>query len=68
MVLGWYAESYANAKDRDPAGPDSGTLRVLRGGGWFDDPDFCRAAIRYRGSPDSRLYYFGFRVGVFAAP
>ncbi len=36
--------------------------RVLRGGAWYDDPDDCRAAFRYYGTPVDRSYYLGFRV------
>lgn len=36
--------------------------RVLRGGAWNLNPDFCRAAFRYFNSPDFRNYNFGFRV------
>lgn len=34
----------------------------LRGGSWFVDGYYCRSAVRYYFSPDSRLNYFGFRV------
>jgi formylglycine-generating enzyme required for sulfatase activity len=60
----WYADSYADAKNQDPAGPDSGTLRVLRGGGWSDTPLHCRSAFCDRDSPDYRSYRIGFRVAV----
>ncbi|OWK36969.1 serine/threonine kinase [Fimbriiglobus ruber] len=35
---------------------------LLRGGGWDSDPDYCLAACRFRSSPDSRVFSFGFRV------
>ncbi|MEI7837281.1 MAG: formylglycine-generating enzyme family protein, partial [Planctomycetota bacterium] len=60
----WFADSYTNAGTRDPQGADSGTLRVLRGGGWYGDPLICRSANRCRGTPVIRLYCFGFRVAV----
>ncbi len=67
----WYADSYANlptgqagAKNQDPAGPDSGSSRVLRGGSWCYDPAFCRSAYRSWGAPDFRFYGVGFRVSV----
>ena len=43
----WYDSSYyANSPSSAPQGPGSGTYRVLRGGGWYDDPEFLRVAGR----------------------
>ena len=36
--------------------------RVLRGGSWFNSPDFLRSAFRIRGHLDYRDYCIGFRV------
>jgi formylglycine-generating enzyme required for sulfatase activity len=60
----WHADSYANAKNQDPTGPDSGSGRVLRGGCWDDNPPHCRSAYRDGSSPDYRYRYLGFRVAV----
>jgi formylglycine-generating enzyme required for sulfatase activity len=60
----WYTSSYANAQEKDPAGPAKGTYRVLRGGGWANTPLDCRSAIRYRYTPDYRIGDLGFRVAV----
>ena len=38
-----------------------GSYRVLRGGGWFDEPWSCRASVRRRTHPTSRLDDLGFR-------
>ena len=46
-----------------PKGPASSNLRALRGGSWYLDADFCRAAYRLWINPASRDY-FGFRVVV----
>ena len=44
----WYgAEYYARSPIDDPTGPDSGAVRVLRGGSWFVRPFFSRSATRY---------------------
>jgi formylglycine-generating enzyme required for sulfatase activity len=39
-----------------------GTYRVLRGGGWFDEPWSCRAGVRRRSHPTFRVDDVGFRV------
>lgn len=52
---------YAKSPKRNPAGPDSGVSRIIRGGGWFDLPYFIRSAGRTNKNPldmDSRI---GFR-------
>ena len=34
LQIGIVTDYYLNSPDRDPTGPDSGSYRVLRGGGW----------------------------------
>ncbi len=46
---------------RDPLGPETGSWRVLRGGGWYGYARYCRSAFRYRDTSDNRGYYLGFR-------
>lgn len=36
--------------------------RSLRGGSWYDSPNYCRSASRYRGVTVRRFFNFGFRV------
>jgi len=61
----WRGEDYyANSPKTDPQGPDTGSLRVLRGGSWGDHPEDCRSAYRLRDSPDHRNDALGFRVAV----
>jgi len=61
----WYDESYyASSPDTDPAGPATGTLRLLRGGSWYDggiSGDLCRSAARSLFDPVSRMSTIGFR-------
>ena len=58
----WYApDAYAKA---DAGGPAAGTQRVLRGGSWYDTPQYCRAANRARSAPGDRANDHGFRVVV----
>ncbi|WP_197442846.1 formylglycine-generating enzyme family protein [Lignipirellula cremea] len=60
----WFDENaYGNTKRIDPTGPDSGSKRVHRGGGWSSAPERCRSASRV--SRDHSTYrgcYLGFRV------
>ena len=46
----------------DPVGPGGGSDRVLRGGGWRNDPVFCRSAFRFNDVPLNRSGRLGFRV------
>jgi len=62
----WYADSYANAKNQDPAGPDSGSQRVYRGGSWYINPQNCRSAYRSWSYPGSVRFDNGFRVVVLS--
>jgi formylglycine-generating enzyme required for sulfatase activity len=39
-----------------------GSYRVLRGGGWFDEPWSCRASVRRRSHPTYRIDDVGFRL------
>jgi len=59
----WYDSGYyAKAPNRNPAGPASGTTRVLRGGSWRSyDPFGLRASYRGHRTPGCRSNYTGFR-------
>src|SRR5262249_52955079 len=57
----WYGD-YPPGKVRDPAGPDKGENRVMRGGGWDFVAETCRAASRGRVSPSDRIDDVGFRL------
>lgn len=59
----WYGSSYYSNGATDPRGPASGTNRVGRGGYWFFNSWYCRAAARNDGlNPDTAYAGFGFRV------
>jgi formylglycine-generating enzyme required for sulfatase activity len=61
----WFAaDYYAKSAAADPLGPDTGTMRVLRGSSWCDgEPGCFRCAYRYQGrAPDFRDFSLGFRV------
>ena len=53
---------YEAGKQADPAGPTTGTYRVLRGGSWGSDADACRSAFRLYYTPGLRFTFVGFRV------
>lgn len=57
----WFGE-YGTKHRVDPAGPESGTNRIRRGGSWFGDMHLCRSANRNYGHPASRYRTTGFRV------
>ena len=46
----------------DPVGPNGGSDRGLRGGGWGINQDGCRSAYRYDVVPSFRRSALGFRV------
>jgi formylglycine-generating enzyme required for sulfatase activity len=59
----WYGSSYySNGAQTDPAGPASGTNRVLRGGSWYQSAGYARSAFRNTGNPYTRVDYVGFRL------
>ena len=58
----WYGD-YRTEPLSDPRGPDSGSMRVMRGGGWSCDVAGCRSASRGWDRPDiSAFLYVGVRV------
>jgi formylglycine-generating enzyme len=63
-VSDWYdAGYYATDTVHNPRGPESGTLRIVRGGSWVsDDLDMLRCAYRHKVPPDTYAYSVGFRV------
>ena len=57
----WYG-AYSRRAQTNPVGPSSGSSRVLRGGGWYDDARICRVSYRYYYDPSCRYPTGGFRV------
>jgi len=54
---------YHNATPHiDPQGPPTGSLRVMRGGSWFNNMQGCRSTVRARGRPMLRYSSCGFRL------
>ena len=57
----WYG-SYPSGEVKDPRGPESGSLRVTRGGSWNYTFVNCLSAYRGRTTPIDRGFNLGFRV------
>jgi sulfatase modifying factor 1 len=60
-VADWFSESFPINEARNPKGPESGTGRVLRGGGWYDPAERISAARRMYASSSNRADDIGFR-------
>ncbi|TAJ23154.1 MAG: formylglycine-generating enzyme family protein [Nitrospirae bacterium] len=61
-VADWYDKDYyATAPDRNPKGPDKGTQKAFRGGGWMDSTTTMRAAMRNGTDPTVKINWLGFR-------
>ena len=57
----WYVSRYPSGTE-DPAGPVTGSYRVLRGGCWYYDASSCAVSYRYDNAPCGRDYGSGFRL------
>ena len=65
----WYgATYYSSSPSTDPAGPSTGSNRVMRGGGWRLYNSYCRSSSRYEIIPNERDNAFGFRVARTPTP
>ncbi len=64
-VWEWCSDRYGEYKKTpaiDPKGPESGSMRIRRGGSWFKYGYFCRSANRSFGHPATRYQTTGFRI------
>ncbi len=57
----WYDQYPQEPVPPNPAGPNDGPGRVLRGGSWHYGAALLRSAFRYNGTPDHRGNFIGFR-------
>lgn len=57
----WHA-SYPSGPVTDPQGPQYSSVRVSRGGSWFNDALKARAAYRGSFPPNNHNYVIGFRL------
>ena len=61
-VQDWYSPYYPEGRQVDPAGPPSGTARVMRGGGFVNHARNVRSAKRFSYDPSLRFSAIGARV------
>ncbi len=66
----WYdsAAYEAAEEEKDPKGPASGTLRVIRGGGYDNAPAQLRPSERHSANPALGSPHIGFRCVAFDLP
>ena len=57
----WYG-SYVSSSQTNPTGAVSGSRRVRRGGGWYNNEENCRSSCRSGVTPDARYYFLGLRL------
>ncbi len=61
-VVDWYDKDYyKTAPEKNPKGPEKGTQRGFRGGGWIDSTPSVRAAQRNGTDPNTKMNWLGFR-------
>ena len=56
------SSAYSKHSRKNPVVTSGGSLRVVRGGGWYDDPRYVRCADRNWDNPGLRSRYLGFRL------
>lgn len=61
-VSDWYDQDYyKTAPGRNPKGPETGSQKAFRGGGWMDSTTTMRAAMRNGTDPKTKTNWMGFR-------
>lgn len=61
----WYDREYYNCSpEMNPEGPSSGSVRVNRGGSWYNTAASCRCANRDFYSPSGTSIFVGFRLAL----
>jgi formylglycine-generating enzyme required for sulfatase activity len=59
----WYDDAYYfHSPKRNPKGPEAGTWRVIRGGGWTDHINRCGVTFRLQFYPTLKTSFIGFRL------
>jgi iron(II)-dependent oxidoreductase len=61
-VADWYEKDYyKKAPEKNPTGPDKGTQKAFRGGGWIDSTPSVRVSQRNGTDPKTSMNWLGFR-------
>lgn len=61
-VEDWYGKDYyQKSPGKNPLGPSSGEMKVIRGGSWYSDQRFLRSTLRGWFLPTSRIASYGGR-------
>jgi formylglycine-generating enzyme required for sulfatase activity len=61
-VSDWFdPQYYRRGATVNPQGPETGEMKVFRGGSWNEDPEVARSAGRNAGLPARKSYLTGFR-------
>ena len=60
----YYSDCKERGVGKNPQGPEKGVSRVFRGGGCFNDPQYCRVASRSYLEPANRDSNLGFRLAL----
>jgi len=64
-VADWYADDYyGDSPYENPLGPDSGTVRAMRGGAWYDTDVWATCSVRHQNPPSDLYDDLGFRCAV----
>jgi formylglycine-generating enzyme required for sulfatase activity len=58
----YVSDYYQKSPSTNPAGPEEGMYRVIRGGSWFHDSKGLRVTSRDSGNPNYYYGYIGFRL------
>jgi iron(II)-dependent oxidoreductase len=67
-VADWYdRDYYKKGPDRNPKGPEQGTQKAFRGGGWIDSTPSVRVTQRNGTDPNTKMNWLGFRCARDAA-
>lgn len=59
-----WSGDYNSEAQSNPAGPETGSFRILRGGGWALIEKHCRVSYRCGSEPGNRGSCYGFRIAL----
>ena len=59
-----WKSDYSTRSQTNPAGPNSGNSRIIRGGSWMDTWGFCRVSYRSWSNSDYKSWQVGLRLAL----